>query len=278
MKNRNVKNLDLLYTDVGDKLQRTTLRRPLAALKTCSKGSVHDTRLPSSAISFDGHSKRLWSHSILMTRRARPKSMKATLTKVLIDGGSGPNVLFTKTLKKMKLDITSMLTRSTLPFYGIVLNNVAIPLGSVVLLVTFGTREKYCTEYIKFEVADFETSYHAILGRLALAKFMAIPHYMYLVLKMRSPARVLMLQGDLKRSYDCDTKAVELAATTQVPNAMIEIFIASKKLALTELEIPEKNDTTKKPPLIEEVQLKAVDLRTGDSSKSTMIGAGLDPK
>jgi hypothetical protein len=49
------------------------------------------------------------------------------------------------------------------------------------LPVTFReTRENYCTEYIKFEVADFETSYHAILGRPAIAKFMAVPHYTYL--------------------------------------------------------------------------------------------------
>jgi hypothetical protein len=40
---------------------------------------------------------------------------------------------------------------------------------------------------IQFEVADFETSYHAILGRPALAKFMAIPHYPYLLLKMPGP-------------------------------------------------------------------------------------------
>jgi hypothetical protein len=38
------------------------------------------------------------------------------LNKVLIDGGSGLNVLFTKTLKKMKVDITHMLTKSTSPF------------------------------------------------------------------------------------------------------------------------------------------------------------------
>jgi hypothetical protein len=50
------------------------------------------------------------------------------------------------------------------------------PLGSVVLPVTFGeTKENYRTEYIKFEVADLETSYHAILGRPAIAKFMAVP-------------------------------------------------------------------------------------------------------
>jgi hypothetical protein len=149
------------------------------------------------------------------------------LNKVLIDGGSGLsglNVLFTKTLKKMKLDITHMLTKSTSTFYGIVPGNAAIPLGSVVLPVTFGeTRENYRTEYIKFEVANFETSYHAILGRPTIAKFMAVPHYTYLVLKMPSPAGVLSLQGDLKISFDCNTEAVDLAATNQVPNAMIDL-------------------------------------------------------
>jgi hypothetical protein len=56
----------------------------------------------------------------------------------------------------MKLDITHMLTKSTSPLYGIVPENAAIPLGSVVLPVTFGeSRDNYHTEYIKFEVADF---------------------------------------------------------------------------------------------------------------------------
>jgi hypothetical protein len=122
------------------------------------------------------------------------------LTRVIIDGGSGLNVLFSKTLKTMKLDITSMLTKSMLPFYGIIPGNTAMPLGSVVLLVTFRTRENYRIEDIKFEVADFENSYHAI---------------------------VLTLQGDLKVSYDCGTEVVELAATNKVPNTMMEIFAAS---------------------------------------------------
>jgi hypothetical protein len=198
---------------------------------------------------------------------------------VLIDGGSKINILFTKTLKKMKLDITHMLTKSTSPFYGIVPGNAAIPLGSVVLPVTFGeTRENYHTEYIKFEVADFETSYHAILGRPAIAKFMAVPHYTYLVLKMPSPTSVLSLQGDLKISFHYDTEVVELVATNEVPNTMMEIYVASKKLAPTELEIPEKTDTANKPQPSKEVQVKAVDLGTCNSSKTTMIGAGLDPK
>jgi hypothetical protein len=126
----------------------------------------------------------------------------------------------------------------------------------VVLPVTFGeTRENYRTEYIKFEVADFETSYHAILGRPAIAKFKAVPHCTYLVLKMPSPVGVLSLQGDMKISFDCDTEAVELAATNQVANAMMEIYAASKKLSPSELDIPKKSD---------------------NANKTTTIGAGLD--
>jgi hypothetical protein len=95
---------------------------------------------------------------------------------------------------------------------------------------------------------------------------------------MPSLAGVLSLQGDLKISFDCDTKAVELAATNQVPNAMTEIYAASKKLAPSDLDIPEKSDKANKPQPAEEVQVKTVDLGTGDNSKTTTIGAVLDPK
>jgi hypothetical protein len=82
----------------------------------------------------------------------------------------------------------------------------------------------------------------------------------------------------LKISFGCDTEVVELAATTPVPNAMMEIYAASKKLAPSELDIPEKSDKANKPQPSEKVQVNAIDLGTGDSSKTTMIGAGLDPK
>src|SRR5687767_9189437 len=59
------------------------------------------------------------------------------LTKVLINGGSGLNVIFAKTLRKMCLDVIEMLTPMDSPFYGIVPGNAAIPLGQIVLLVTF---------------------------------------------------------------------------------------------------------------------------------------------
>jgi hypothetical protein len=82
----------------------------------------------------------------------------------------------------------------------------------------------------------------------------------------------------LKVSYDCDTEAVELATTNQGPNAMMEISAASKNLAPTELEVPEKTDTSNKPQPTKEVLVKAINHGTGENSKTTMIGAGLDPK
>jgi hypothetical protein len=72
--------------------------------------------------------------------------------------------------------------------------------------------------------------------------------------------------------------SVFLVKSGVTPNTMMDIFAASKKLALSELEILEKTDTASKPQPTEEVQLRAIDLGTGDSSKTTRIGAGLNPK
>jgi hypothetical protein len=122
-----------------------------------------------------------------------PVVAEVRLIKVLIDGESGLNLIFAGTLKKMGLDFTDMLVPNKSCFYGIIPGNAAYPLGTVVLPVTFGMRENYRTEFIKFEVANFESSYHAILGRPALAKFMAVPYYVYLLLKMPGQSGVLTL-------------------------------------------------------------------------------------
>jgi hypothetical protein len=71
---------------------------------------------------------------------------------------------------------------------------------------------------------------------------------------------------------------VEIASTNQVPNAMMEVYAASKKLATSELDIPEKSDNSNKPQPAEEILVKTIDLGTGDASKTTTIEAGLDPK
>jgi hypothetical protein len=135
-----------------------------------------------------------------------------TITKVLINGGARLNIIFLDMLGKMGLELAGMITPTSVPFYGIVPSKAAMPLGQITLPVTFGTPANHRTVVIKFEVVDFESSYHAILGRPALAKIMAILHYSYLFLKMPRPNGVLSLQGDLKCAFDCDVQAIQIAA------------------------------------------------------------------
>jgi hypothetical protein len=194
------------------------------------------------------------------------------------DSGSGLNLIFVRTLKKMGLDFKDMLVPSKSPFYGIVPGNAVHPLGTVVLPVTFGTRENYRTEFIKFEVATFESSYHAIVGRSALAKFMAVPHYVYLLLKMPGLGGVLTLRGDLKKSYDCNQEAIQYASTTRVPDASGEVLTAAQQLSQSRLEIPSKKASKSSNQSTDDVALKAIQLMEGDSSKTAVIGAGLGDK
>jgi len=66
------------------------------------------------------------------------------LTKVLIDGGSGLNILFASTLRQMGLEFGKIKTTKS-PFYEIVPGKAAIPLGTISLPVTFGTSQNYHT-------------------------------------------------------------------------------------------------------------------------------------
>ena len=63
-----------------------------------------------------------------------------TITKVLLDGGVGLNIIFVDTLRKIGLDFTSLPTPIDTPFYGIVPSKAAMPLGQITLSVTFGTQ------------------------------------------------------------------------------------------------------------------------------------------
>jgi hypothetical protein len=66
-------------------------------------------------------------------------------------------------------------------------------------------------ETIQFEVTNFETVYNTLLERLALSKFMVIPHYIYLVLKMPGPPGIISIRGDVKWAFDCDSESCETA-------------------------------------------------------------------
>jgi hypothetical protein len=71
-----------------------------------------------------------------------------TVTKVLIDGGAGLNIIFSETLRKMGLNLAGLITPTGVPFYGIVPGKDAMPLGQITLPVTFGTPTNYQIEFI----------------------------------------------------------------------------------------------------------------------------------
>jgi hypothetical protein len=61
------------------------------------------------------------------------------------------------------------------------------------------------------EVVDFEGPYYAILGRPCYAKFMAIPSYAYLKLKILGPRGVVTVAGTFQDTYECERLAIEQA-------------------------------------------------------------------
>ena len=178
----------------------------------------------------------------------------------------------------MGLDISDKLKPSKAPFYGIVPGNASFPVGTMVLPVTFGTPDNYRTELIKFEVADFESSYHAILGRPALAKFMAVPHYVYLLLNMPGKTGVLTFRGDLQRSFECEKEAITYASTNRLSDTAGEVLAIAQQYSASGSEIPTKkiNRSAPKPP--DNIGVKAIQLQEDDSSKIALIGTGLTNK
>ena len=108
------------------------------------------------------------------------------MSRVFVDGGSGINIIFADTLRGMSRSLTN-LGHSETSFHGIVPGKPVFPLGKIALDVIFGEPTNFRREKIEFEVLDWPSQYHAILGRPAFARFMAVPHYAYLKLKMPGP-------------------------------------------------------------------------------------------
>jgi hypothetical protein len=126
-----------------------------------------------------------------------PVIRESRVKKVLVDGGSSINVTFPRTLQGLGVHLKE-LHESDTPFFGIVPTEGEYPLGHIYMPVTFGTPENYRTEFLRFEVANFNCGYNAIIGRPGLAKFMAIPHYTYMILKMPGPQGIITVRATSK--------------------------------------------------------------------------------
>jgi hypothetical protein len=83
--------------------------------------------------------------------------------------------------------------------------------GEIQLEVLFGEKDNHRREPIWFEVVDLNSPYYALLGRPALAKFMAVPHYAYLKMKLPGPRGVITVTGCYKKSIECARASSKLA-------------------------------------------------------------------
>jgi hypothetical protein len=120
-----------------------------------------------------------------------------------MDGGSSLNLIYADMLQKIKIPMNDLLPTET-SFHGIVPGKPTYPLGVIHLDVIFETPANFRKEKIEFEVVDLPSQYHAILGRPAFARFMAVPHYAYLKLRMPANRGSLMISGSFARSENCD--------------------------------------------------------------------------
>jgi hypothetical protein len=114
----------------------------------------------------------------------------ARFSKVLMDGGRSLHILYAHTMRLLGIEL-DQLRPSTTPFHGVAPGKRVQPLEQIDLLVWFGTPDNYRKETLTFEVVGFRGAYHAILGRPCYAKFMAVPNYTYLKMKMSGPNGVI---------------------------------------------------------------------------------------
>ncbi|XP_066313449.1 uncharacterized protein [Miscanthus floridulus] len=133
----------------------------------------------------------------------------------------------------------------------------------------------FLVEHINFYVADFNTTYHAILGQPALAKFMAILHYDYLVLKMPSHVGVLALWANISITYACETESLSLIKATDLSIQMASMVTDAKMVPTDDLKI-----LALEPPCAsaKSKEMKEVSLNLDDPTKTVKIRAHLDPK
>jgi hypothetical protein len=145
----------------------------------------------------------------------------------------------------------------------------ATPLRQIDLLVCFRT-PNFRRETLTIKVVGFRRTYHAILGRPCYTKFMAIPNYTYLKLKMSGPNGVITVGSAYKHAYECDV------ACTKYAKALFESIGLAVDLERLSKEIPDPKRHAGSFEPAEEVKL--VPLSPSDpDGKVLKVSATLNP-
>jgi hypothetical protein len=121
-------------------------------------------------------------------------------------------------------------------------------------------------------VVVFRGAYHAILGRSCYAKFMAVPNYTYLKMKMSGPNSVITVGSSIEHAFDCDIKCVEHAEALALDEALVANL---KKLVNEDLDSAAKHAGS----FVAAEQTKGVPLDpAAPEGKALRVSSTLDPK
>jgi hypothetical protein len=135
--------------------------------------------------------------------------------------------------------------------------------------------ENYRTDFLRFEVARFDCGYNAIIGRTELAKFMAIPHYSYMILKMLGPQGIITVRADFQGAAECFRGAIQTALTAEPSIALPSQ--ANSRLEDENFMMPsnEAQAATSKRPTKE---TKRINLGFSNERKTAIISSSLEDK
>jgi hypothetical protein len=126
---------------------------------------------------------------------------------------------------------------------------------------------------IWFKVVDISSPYHALLGRPALAKFMAVPHYAYLKMKLPGPRGVITVSGSFKKSLACAKESSQLAEALVIAEEKRQLL---HHVELTQQDVPARHSPVEQFKPANDTKKILLDER--DPSKFIIIGTGLSAK
>jgi hypothetical protein len=141
-------------------------------------------------------------------------------SKVLMDGGSSLNIPYAHTLRLLGIEL-DQLWPSTTPFHGVTPGKRVQHLEQIDRPVWFSTPDNFREETLTFEVLGFRGAYHAILGWPCYAKFIAVPNYTYLKMKMPGPKGVIAVGSSIEHAFDCDVECVEHTEALALDEALM---------------------------------------------------------
>jgi hypothetical protein len=161
---------------------------------------------------------------------------------------------------------------STTPFHGVAPGKHVQPLGQIDQPVWFGTPDNFRKETLTFEVVGFRGAYHAILERPCYTKFMAVPNYTYLEMKMSGPKGVITVGSSIEHAFDCDVECVEHAEALALDEALVANLekLVNKDLDSTAKHVGsfEAAEQTKEVPLDP----------AAPEGKELRVSSSIDPK